>query len=31
MLAGLFAIDVINDAVNAGPHDLVVGTISLVP
>jgi hypothetical protein len=31
MLAGLYAIDVINDAVNAGPHDLVVGTISLVP
>jgi hypothetical protein len=30
MLAGLYAIDVINDAVGAGAHDLVVGSISLV-
>lgn len=31
MLKGLYAIDVINDATSAGPHDVVVGTISLVP
>jgi hypothetical protein len=31
LLAGLYTIDVINDAVNAGPHDLVVGSASLVP
>ena len=30
MLAGLYAIDIINDASGAGAHDLVVGSISLV-
>jgi len=30
-LAGLYTIDVINDAVSAGAHDLVVGSASLVP
>ena len=30
-LAGLYAVDVINDAATAGNHDLVVGSISLVP
>jgi hypothetical protein len=30
-LAGLYAVDVINDATGAGAHDLVVGSISLVP
>lgn len=30
-LAGLYAVDVINDATGAGAHDLVVGAISLVP
>ena len=31
MLKSLYAIDVINDATSAGAHDVVVGTISLVP
>jgi hypothetical protein len=31
MLAGLYAIDVINDAAGAGTHDVVVGGVSLVP
>jgi len=31
MLAGLYAIDVINDATAAGAHDVVVGSVSLVP
>jgi len=31
MLAGLYAIDVINDAAGAGNHDLVVGSVSLLP
>jgi hypothetical protein len=31
MLAGLYAIDVINDAASAGSHDLVVGSVSLIP
>jgi hypothetical protein len=30
MLAGLYTIDVVNDAAGAGAHDLVVGSISLV-
>jgi hypothetical protein len=30
VLAGLYTIDVINDAVSAGAHDLVVGSASLV-
>ena len=30
-LAGLYAIDVINDATTAGNHDVIVGGISLVP
>jgi len=30
-LAGLYTIDVINDASAAGTHDLVVGSASLVP
>jgi hypothetical protein len=30
-LAGLYAIDVINDASTVGVHDVVVGSISLVP
>jgi hypothetical protein len=31
MLAGLYAIDVVNGAANTGNHDVVVGSISLVP
>ena len=31
MLAGLYAVDVINDAAGAGNHDVVVGSLSLVP
>ena len=30
-LAGLYAIDVINDAATAGTHDVVVGSVALVP
>ena len=30
-LAGLYAIDVINDAKSAGSHDVVVGSVSLIP
>jgi len=30
-LAGLYTIDIINDAFVAGTHDLVVGSVSLVP
>jgi hypothetical protein len=29
--AGLYAVDVINGASNAGNHDVVVGSVSLVP
>jgi hypothetical protein len=31
MLAGLYAIDVINDSAAAGTHDVSVGSVSLVP
>jgi hypothetical protein len=31
MLAGLYAIDIINDAAGAGNHDVVAGSISLLP
>lgn len=30
-LSGLYAIDIINDAKSAGSHDVVVGSVSLVP
>jgi hypothetical protein len=31
VLSGLYAVDVINGAANAGTHDVVVGSVSLVP
>ena len=31
MLTGLYAVDVINDAAGTGTHDVVVGSVSLVP
>jgi len=31
MRAGLYAIDVINDAAGAGNHDVVAGSVSLIP